>query len=108
MSGSRAQLELVAQAEVLGDPPHVAHLVGEDEADADAAGPGAAGAADAVDVSVAILGRVVVDDVGDVGDVDPSRGDVGRDQRVDVTRLEVGERASGAGTATCCRASPPP
>ena len=57
------------------------------------AAPGAAGAPDAVDVGVAILGRVEVDHVRDAVHVDAARGDVGRDQRADLRRLEAGERA---------------
>ena len=50
----------------------------------------AAGAADAVQVGLLVLGRLVVDDVRDALDVDAARGDVGADQDVD---LAVAERA---------------
>ena len=52
--------------------------------------PGAAGAADAVQVGLLVLGALVVDDVRDVVDVDAAGGDVGGDQHVD---LAVAERA---------------
>ena len=69
-------------------------LVGRDEARGDARGAGAAGAAGAVHVGVAVLGGVEVDHVGDVGDVDAAGGDVGRDERVAVAALEAGEGAA--------------
>ena len=52
--------------------------------------PGAAGAADAVQVGLLVLGALVVDHVRDALDVDAARGDVGADQHVD---LAVAERA---------------
>ena len=54
--------------------------------------PGAAGAADAVHIGVAVLRGVEVDDVGDARDVDPAGGDVGGDQRIDLTGVEAGQR----------------
>src|SRR6201999_3623509 len=74
------------------DRAHFLHLVGEDEADPGAGPPGAAGAADPVDVGGPVLGRVVVDDSDHVGDVDAAGGDVGGDQRPHFTALEAGER----------------
>ena len=47
------------------------------------------GAADPVDVGLGIVGDIVVDDVADALDVEPSRGDVGRDQNVDLARFEA-------------------
>ena len=81
------------QAEVAGDAAHLGGLVGEHEAGAGAALPGAAGAADPVHVGVAVAGSVEVDHVGDVGDVDAAGGHVGGDQHFDVTALEAGEGA---------------
>ena len=86
-------LELAHQAEVAGHPPHVVHLVGEDEADAGSLTTGPAGAADAVDVGVPVPGCVVVDHVGDPFDVDAAGGDVGGDQGVDLAVLEARQRA---------------
>src|ERR1700753_1274064 len=61
-----AALGVAAAAEVDPELPrdraHFLHLVGEDEADPGAGPPGAAGAADPVDVGGPILGRVGVDD----------------------------------------------
>ena len=63
-----------------------------EERDADAGPAGAARAADAVDVALAVGRRVEVDDVRDAVDVDAAGGDVGRDERVDAPGLERGER----------------
>ena len=59
--------------------PVLARL-GERDGHALAAGP--ADAADAVDVRLGGRGHVVVDDVGELVDVESARGDVGRDQEV--------------------------
>ncbi len=61
--------------------------------------PGAAGAADAVHVGLLVLGDLVVDDVGDVVDVDAAGGDVGGDQHVDVAGAERLERLLAGGLA---------
>ena len=52
-----------------------------DEGDRPPGAPDPAGAADPVHVGVGRVGDVVVDDVGDVLDVEPAGGDVGRDQQ---------------------------
>src|SRR3712207_465884 len=85
--------ELAAEPQRLRDPLDVAPLLAGEERDPDAGAPGAAGAPDAVDVGVAAVRRVEVDDVRDVVDVDAARGDVGRDERVDAPGLEVRQRA---------------
>ena len=54
--------------------------------------PGAAGAADAVRVDVGLLGRVEVDHVRDVVDVEAARGDVGCDERPHLAGVEPRER----------------
>ena len=61
-------------------------LARRDEQDRLAAAAGAAGAADAVDVALDVVGDVVVDDVADALDVEAARGDVGRDQHVELAR----------------------
>ena len=66
---------------------------------------GAAGAADAVRVGLLVLGRVEVDDVRDVVEVEPAGGDVGRDQRRDLAGLEARRAPSRAAPASCRRAS---
>src|SRR5471030_2698108 len=53
-----------------------------------AGGAGAAGAADAVHIVLGVVRQVVVDDAGQVGDVEAARGDVGGDQHVDLALLE--------------------
>ena len=50
-------------------------------------------APDTVDVLLGHIGYLVVDDVGDLGDVDTARGHVGGDQDI---HLAVGERGQGA------------
>src|SRR5690606_15800441 len=52
----------------------------------------AAGAAGAVEVGLVVVGAVPVHDVGDVGDVDAARGDVGRDEHVDLPVAEGAQR----------------
>ncbi len=65
-----------------------AALARGDEQDRLARSPGPAGAADAVDVGLGVVGNVVVDDVADALDVQPARGHVGGDQDVDIPALE--------------------
>ena len=74
------------------DAADVRLLLGQHERDADAAAAGAAGAADAVGVDVGLLGRVEVDHVRDVVDVEAARGDVGRDERPHLAGVEARER----------------
>ena len=57
-----------------------------------AAAAGAAGAADAMDVALVVLGRIEVDHVRDVGQVEPAGGDVGGDERRHLAGAEPGER----------------
>ena len=54
--------------------------------------PGAARAADAVDVALVVLGRVEVDHVRDVGQVEAAGGDVGGDERRHLAGAEPRER----------------
>ncbi len=75
-----------------GHPAHVALLLGGDQRDAGAAAAGPCRAADAVHVALVVLGRVVVDHVGDGVQVQASRGDVGRDQHVALALLEPLQR----------------
>ena len=68
-------------------------LVGAgDDGQRDAGLAGAARAADAVDVVLRVMRRVVVDDVADVGNVEPARGDVGADQQLHLVVAERVER----------------
>ena len=43
-------------------------------------------------VDLLVLGALVVDDVGDAGDVDTAGGDVSRDEDVDLARSERAQR----------------
>ena len=86
-------LEVLAQAEVVRDLADVDRLLARDERDGDARRLRAPGAARAVHVGLAVAGGVVVDDVGDAGDVDAARGHVGGHQHVDASVLEARERA---------------
>ena len=69
-----------------------ASIPGVDEGDRDPGAPGAAGAADAVHVGLLVVGTLVVDDVGDVVDVDAAGGDVGGHQDVGVAGPERFQR----------------
>src|SRR5262249_28868626 len=86
-------LELLGEAELSRHAPHLLGLLAEHEADPGAAPPGSPGAPDAVDVGLAVAGSVEVDDLGDLGDVDPAGGDVGGDQRAHFAALEAGKRS---------------
>ena len=81
-------------------------LLGADERDADAGAPGAAGAADAVHVAVAVLRRVEVDDVRDARRR-RCRGRRRRWRRACRRRpaSKLRQSASRAGAGTCRRAS---
>ena len=52
-----------------------------------------AGPADAVDIVLVAVRHAVVDDMGDVFDIDTTGSDVGRDQDFDLVRLELIEGA---------------
>ena len=84
--------QAVAQAQPSGELAHLVTLAGADERHPDAAVAGASGAADPVDVGLMVGGRVEVDHVRDAVDVDPARGDVGRDERIHTSGLEARER----------------
>src|SRR3954453_14486422 len=97
-SGLHARrLELLAVSEHRRDAADLCLLLGEDECDPLAGAPGAAGAADAVDVALAVLRRVVVDHVADVVEVEAPGGDVGRDQRRHLAAAEALERPLARG-----------
>ena len=78
-------------AEQRGEAADVVLLLREHERDALARAAGAARAADAVHVALAVLRRVEVDDVADVVEVEPAGGDVGGDER---PRLPERKRSS--------------
>ena len=68
-------------------------FVGADEAHSIADGIGAAGASDAVDVVLVGHGEVIIDDVGDAGDIDAAGGDIGSDEDADFAGFEGFEGA---------------
>lgn len=67
-------------------------LGGRDQRNADPLCARPAGSAYAMDVGLAVRGRIEIDHMGDAADVDPAGGDVCRDERVDGSGLEAGER----------------
>ncbi len=67
-------------------------LVGGDEGDGEPGRAGASGASDAVDVVLGHVRQLVVDDQRQVVDVESARGDVGRDQHLQLAFLERVER----------------
>ena len=69
----------------------LAHLRRGDEGDGRPLVAGAARAADTVDVAFGILGQGVVDDVGEVADVDAACGHVGGHQNVDLPVAELAQ-----------------
>ena len=79
------------------DEAEVGVGIGGDKADGCAAFAGPAGAADAVDVVAGGAGEVVVEDDGEIDDVDAPGGEVGGDEDGDGGVLEPGEGgAAGA------------
>jgi len=64
-------------------------LLGEDERDAHAPAPRATGAADAMQVAGVLGGRVEIDDVRDVDEIEPARGHVRCDERRRLPALEA-------------------
>ena len=85
------------QAQRLVDHLPAGQLVPVDQGDRDTGLACAAGAPDAVHVGLLVLGDLVVDDVGDVVDVDAAGGDVGGDEHVDVAGAERLERLLAGG-----------
>ena len=75
--------KLVIEPKLAGELSEAMMLVGREERDPDALAASTAGATNAVNVRLTVGGRIKVDHVGDVIDVDPPRGDVGGHERVD-------------------------
>ena len=61
-------------------------ILGRRQGDRDALHPGAAGAADAMDIIVGLPRHVEIDDMADAFDVESARRDVGGDEDVDLVR----------------------
>ena len=93
--------------ESLREAADVVLLVGQDEGDRGAGTACPARAADAVHVVVIEVGRVEVDHVTDVVDVEPAGGDVGGDERRRRARTRTGRARARADSATCSRAGSP-
>ena len=74
----------MVESELAGELGDFVALVGCEERDSDAVPAGAAGAADAVYVGLAVLGRIEVDHVRDPVYVYPTRRDICGDQGVDL------------------------
>ncbi len=91
--GARVGLDRIRDTEIesLVDELPARHVVPVDEGDRDTGASGATGTADAVDVGLLVLGALIVDDVGDVVDVDAAGGDVRRDEDVDLAAAELVE-----------------
>ncbi len=68
-------------------------LAARDEREGAAGGSHACGASDAVDVNFGIFGDVVIDDVGDLVDVDAAGGEIGGDKDVDFAGFEAAHDA---------------
>ena len=75
------------------DACQLAPFLGRDEGVGHPLAAHAAGAADAMDVIVAELRNVVIDDVRDAGDVDAAADDVGGDQHLDLSLAKGGHHA---------------
>src|SRR2546430_8597294 len=67
-------------------------LLGANERDRLTARSGPTGATDAMNVIFRHAGELEIHDVRQVFDIKPARGDVGRHQHADLSRLEIGER----------------
>src|SRR6478672_1841636 len=95
----RQRQERQALARGALDIAQVAALIGGAESNGDAVGAGARGAADAVDILFRNVRQVEVHDMADARDIDPARGDVGRDQHPRFTRPERRKRTLPLGLA---------
>src|ERR1700722_8388808 len=72
----------------LDDAQHVA-LARRDEQDCFACPTCATGPSDAMDVGLRVIGDIVIDDVRDAIDIDAARGDVRRDDYVELPVLQL-------------------
>ena len=80
--------EPVLDAQLVSQLLHLVVLGRRHERDPDALAACASRPPDAMNICVAVSRGIEVDDVGDPIHVDPAGGDVGRDQRVDLTGFE--------------------
>ena len=77
-------------AELALELKEIRALFPQEESGSNAAFSGAASAADAMDEILGNVGKIVVDDVGDVLNVYAARGDVGGDKDAILPALEAG------------------
>jgi hypothetical protein len=77
----------------------IAALVIADKADRDAVRTRTRGAADAVDILVGHIGQLVIEHMADAGDVDTARGDIGRDQHLQMAVAETLHRGGALALA---------
>jgi hypothetical protein len=87
-----AAAETVVDPELARELTDVAMFAYPDERDPDPFPASAAGASDAMDVSVTVRRGIEVDHVRDPSHVDPAGGNIGGDKCVDRTGLEPGQR----------------
>jgi hypothetical protein len=85
-------IKAVLEAESRRELADILSLGRRDERDADALRPRAARAADAVNVRLAVGGRIEVDHVRDSADVNPTGGNIRGNQSVDRSGLKPCER----------------
>ena len=78
-------------ADDLFDGPQIGDFIGVAERQGDTVGARPRRSTDAVDVTLGLVGKFVVDDVADAVDIDAARRDVGRHQGAHPTRLEIGQ-----------------
>ena len=76
------------KAESSGELAHLVALAGAYKRHSDAAVAGSTGSPDPVNVGLMVGGRIEVDHMRDPVDIDPARSEVGRDERIDVVRIE--------------------
>ena len=65
------------------------HIVGRDQSQGFAAVLCACGSSDTMDIVLGRMGYVVVDDERYVGDINAARDDIGSDEHVDLSVLEI-------------------
>ena len=94
MRGGRVSLDGLGDLEVqcLVDEVPASDVSPVNEGDGHALGTSTSGTANTVDVGLLVLGALVVDDVGDPGDVNATGSDIGRHQDGRIAMTEFLER----------------
>ena len=90
MITARVGLDRILERKLQGAIDHLpaGDVLPVDKSDRGTSCAGTAGAADAVQVGLLIVRAFVVDDVGDVVDIDTAGGDIGADENVDLAVAE--------------------